>query len=422
MKRKILILGIGAIVSFGSLFTPVSNTAHAVEVNKQLENKKKDIQNKRSNIQSEINETEAKVSENNAEQEAVEKEKKRLDFAIADTNAQIREKETQIEDAKKEIKRLQEEIAVLKEQIQKRDKLLKERARSIQENGGVINYLDVLLGAQSFGDFISRVNAVTTFMQADRDLIKMHQEDKASLDSAEAEVQKQLDSLSANLTELEGMKKKLDIQSAEKDKLLSYLKQKAEEMHEDLHEMEDQEAILAAQEKAMKREIDAWNKKQRELEEQRKKQAANSGSSVGAPPTITNGTFMNPTTGRLTSNYGHRWGTLHSGIDIGKGGRTEAVPVVAAASGTVIRANYDRSYGNVVMMTHVIDGQVMTTVYGHLESIHVSNGQSVEKGQMVGYMGNTGNSTGPHLHFEIHHGPWNGSRSNSVNPLKYVSY
>ncbi|MEH7523216.1 M23 family metallopeptidase, partial [Bacillus sp. JJ1503] len=94
----------------------------------------------------------------------------------------------------------------------------------------------------------------------------------------------------------------------------------------------------------------------------------------------------------------------------------------AAAAGSVIRANYDRSYGNVVMITHVIDGQVMTTVYGHMESLSVSNGTRVEKGQMLGYMGSTGHSTGPHLHFEIHHGPWNGSRTNAVNPLKYVSY
>lgn len=422
MKRRFLILGIGAIVCFGSLFPPVANTAHAVQVNKELENKKKDIQNKRSKVQSEINEAKDKVSEINAEQAAVESEKKRLDFAVADTSAQIREKEAQIEDVKKEIKRLQDEIAVLKEQIKKRDELLKERVRSIQENGGVINYLDVLLGAQSFSDFISRVSAVTTFLEADRDLISMHQADKALLDSTEAEVQKQLDGLSKKLIELEGMKKKLNNQIAEKNKLLSHLNKQEEEMHEELHEMEDADAILAAQEKAMKRELDAWNKKQQELAEQNKNPGGNSGSSIGTPPPITSGIFMKPTTGRLTSNFGHRWGTFHSGIDIGKGGRPEAVPIVAAASGTVIRANYDRSYGNVVMITHVIDGKVMTTVYGHLESIHISNGQSVEKGQMLGYMGNTGNSTGPHLHFEIHHGPWNGGRTNSVDPLRYVSY
>nr|WP_249365671.1 peptidoglycan DD-metalloendopeptidase family protein [Cytobacillus citreus] len=416
----------------------VSDTAYAEQANKQLEDKKKDVQNKRSGVQSEIDSTQNKVDEINTEQAAVTNEIKEIDFAITDTNSKIREKEAQIGDAEKEIQRLQAEIAVLKEQIKKRDELLKERARSLQENGGAINYLDVLLGAQSFGDFVNRVSAVTTFVQADKDLLKTHQEDKALLDQTEAKVQKQLDELNQKKTELVAMKKKLDNQSAEKNNLLAQLNKNEEEMHEMLHELEDQDAILAAQEKAVKQEIAAWNKKQRELEEQRKKQAAANNGSIGASPPVTSGAsppvtsgasppvtsgaFMNPTTGRLTSHFGQRGGEFHSGIDIGKGGRTGAVPIVAAASGTVIRANYDRSYGNVVMITHVIDGQVMTTVYGHLESLNVSNGQRVEKGQKLGNMGSTGNSTGPHLHFEIHHGGWNGSRSNSVNPLKYVSY
>lgn len=398
----------------------MSSTAFAV-TNKQLENKKKEIEEKRSNVQSEISQKKDELVEIGEEKSAVEKELDKLEITIADTKSKIQEKEAQIVDAKEEIKKLQEEIAVLKEQIKKRDELLKERIRSIQENGGVINYLDVLLGAQSFSDFINRVSAVTSFMEADRDLLRMHQEDKALLDKKEAEAQKQLEELNKKLADLEGMKKKLDGQHVERNKLLEELKAQEQHMHEELLEFEDEAAILAAQEKAIKREIEAWNKKQRELEEQRKKQASQ-GNKVGSAPAITNGVFMNPATGRLTSHYGQRWGRLHSGIDIGKGGRTEAVPIVAAASGIVIKANFDRSYGNVVMITHVIDGQVMTTVYGHMESLSVSNGQSVEKGQQLGVMGNTGNSTGPHLHFEIHHGPWNGSRSNSVNPLKYVNY
>ena len=420
MKRKFLALGIGIILGCGSLLMPMSSTAFAV-TNKQLENKKKEIEEKRSNVQSEISQKKDELVEIGEEKSAVEKELDKLEITIADTKSKIQEKEAQIVDAKEEIKKLQEEIAVLKEQIKKRDELLKERIRSIQENGGVINYLDVLLGAQSFSDFINRVSAVTSFMEADRDLLRMHQEDKALLDKKEAEAQKQLEELNKKLADLEGMKKKLDGQHVERNKLLEELKAQEQHMHEELLEFEDEAAILAAQEKAIKREIEAWNKKQRELEEQRKKQASQ-GNKVGSAPAITNGVFMNPATGRLTSHYGQRWGRLHSGIDIGKGGRTEAVPIVAAASGIVIKANFDRSYGNVVMITHVIDGQVMTTVYGHMESLSVSNGQSVEKGQQLGVMGNTGNSTGPHLHFEIHHGPWNGSRSNSVNPLKYVNY
>ncbi|MBW9235097.1 M23 family metallopeptidase, partial [Leptospira santarosai] len=80
------------------------------------------------------------------------------------------------------------------------------------------------------------------------------------------------------------------------------------------------------------------------------------------------------------------------------------------------------TYGNVIMVTHSINGQIFTTVYAHLSGFNVSSGQSVSKGQMIGRMGSTGRSTGSHLHFEIHEGPWNGSRSNAVNPIRYVSF
>ncbi len=420
MKRKLLILGIGAIICFGSLLPPVANTAHAVGTNKQLEDKKKDLQNKRSNVQSEIKETKNEIQEINEKQAVTKAEIKRLDFLVAETNQQIREKEAQIEEANEEIERLQAEIEALKEQIKKRDTLLKERVRTIQENGGVINYIDVLLGAQSFGDFVSRVSAVTTFLEADRDLIRKHQEDKASLDNKEAEAQAKLTALNEKKAELEELLRKSEQQSKEKDNLLKIYNEQEKEKQEELNKFEDEAGILADQIKAAELEIKAWEKKQRELEAARKRQAAN--GKVGAIPTITNGTFMNPTTGSLTSHFGKRWGAFHSGIDIGKNGRTGSIPVVAAAEGTVIRASYDRSYGNVVMITHMIDGKVMTTVYAHLESYSVSNLQRVEKGQPLGYMGNTGNSTGPHLHFEIHNGAWNGSRTNAINPLKYVSY
>lgn len=418
MKRKFLILGVGAIVCLGSLLPPSTHTAYAVGTNKQLEQKKKDLQNKRSNVQAEIKETKNEIQEINEKQAATEAEMKRLDFLVAETGNQIREKEAQIEEANEEIARLQAEIGALKEQIKKRDALLKERVRSLQENGGVINYIDVLLGAQSFGDFVSRVSAVATFLEADRDLIRKHQEDKAALDNKEAEAQAQLTALNEKKAELEALQKKSEQQSKEKADLLKIYNEQEKEKQEQLNEFEDEAGILADQIKATELAIKAWEKKQRE--EARKKQGAN--GKVGALPTITNGIFMNPTTGSLTSHFGQRWGAFHSGIDIGKNGRTGSVPIVAAADGTVIRSSYDRSYGNVVMMTHMIDGQIYTTVYAHLESYNVSNLQPVEKGKIIGYMGNTGNSTGPHLHFEIHHGPWNGSRTNAVNPLKYVSY
>nr|WP_286182816.1 M23 family metallopeptidase [Bacillus sp. ISL-55] len=125
-----------------------------------------------------------------------------------------------------------------------------------------------------------------------------------------------------------------------------------------------------------------------------------------------------PTKGELTSGYGPRWGRLHAGIDIAD--ESAETEVVAAASGTIIRSYYSATYGNCVLITHKIGDRTFTTLYAHLEKSTVTTGQAVKKGELLGYMGNTGDSRGKHLHFEIHAGQWNYEKSNSVDPLLYV--
>jgi len=109
---------------------------------------------------------------------------------------------------------------------------------------------------------------------------------------------------------------------------------------------------------------------------------------------------------------------MHWGVDLVKKGN---VPIVSAADGVVIRAYQSSSYGNVVYITHNIDGKTFTSVYAHMKSFQVSSGQTVSKGQQIGVMGNTGQSFGQHLHFELHAGQWNQSKSNAVNPAKYIN-
>ncbi|QOK28051.1 M23 family metallopeptidase [Cytobacillus oceanisediminis] len=130
-------------------------------------------------------------------------------------------------------------------------------------------------------------------------------------------------------------------------------------------------------------------------------------------------TFIMPAEGTLSSGYGMRDGVMHHGIDISKSG---TVPIYASAGGTVSRSYISITYGEVVMIQHTINGELYETVYAHMQtgSRKVSEGQSVKQGQLIGYMGNTGQSYGQHLHFEIHKGTWNSSKSNSVNPLLYI--
>lgn len=140
-------------------------------------------------------------------------------------------------------------------------------------------------------------------------------------------------------------------------------------------------------------------------------------------PIITDAIFIRSATGNITSGFGQRWGRLHAGLDIGGNGRT-GVPIVAAADGTVRRSYFSSSYGEVIIITHNINGVIWETLYGHMVtgSRKYHPGQTVSKGDVIGIMGTTGNSTGIHLHFELHKGLWNPSRSNAVNPIYYIQF
>jgi murein DD-endopeptidase MepM/ murein hydrolase activator NlpD len=107
---------------------------------------------------------------------------------------------------------------------------------------------------------------------------------------------------------------------------------------------------------------------------------------------------MWPTRGTVTSEFGNRWGRLHAGIDIAAPSGT---PIFAAQSGTVIFSGVQSGYGNVVILSH---GGGLTTLYGHQSRVAASNGQQVGQGDNIGFVGNTGRSTGPHLHFETRYG------------------
>ena len=116
-----------------------------------------------------------------------------------------------------------------------------------------------------------------------------------------------------------------------------------------------------------------------------------------------------PVLGPVTSPFGWRWGRMHEGIDIGAASGTQ---IRAAAAGTVIYAGWLGGYGNLDVIDH---GGGVATAYGHQSSVAVGNGASVAQGQVIGYVGSTGHSTGPHLHFEV--------RVNGIpqDPLGYLS-
>ncbi|EMA6344221.1 SH3 domain-containing protein [Bacillus cytotoxicus] len=127
--------------------------------------------------------------------------------------------------------------------------------------------------------------------------------------------------------------------------------------------------------------------------------------------------FKFPTQGKISSTFDMRWEQMHYGVDIAAQGN---VSIHAAASGKVVKSYYSASYGNVVFVAHRINGKLYTTVYAHMKDRAVKIGDTVQVGQLLGHMGNTGHSFGQHLHFELHNGEWNFEKTNAVDPLPYL--
>ena len=135
--------------------------------------------------------------------------------------------------------------------------------------------------------------------------------------------------------------------------------------------------------------------------------------------------FIRPNNGRITSHYqparldpvGQKEVRAHQGTDFGKDG---SPVVMASAAGEVTLARVNGGFGNCVYVKHVINGKIYETVYAHLSTISVKQGQIVKQGQQLGLKGTTGNSTGVHLHFELCIGRWNNKYTTNVNPMHYI--
>lgn len=421
MNTKVIVLNAVLALGVSSVFTIPTANAESIS---DLNQKKNSIQEKQSNVNVHLNDTKDKINTLKKQQLSVEDQLVAIADKLQQTSTKINQKNDEIAKTNAEIEALQKEIDVLKERIAKRNEILRDRAVSFQESGGSINYLEVLFGSSDFSDLFNRVAAVATIAEADRGILVQHEKDKKELEVKQQTVQEKLANLQNMKAELEVMKAQQNQEKDQKDALMEKIKTQKAEAEDYQLGLEEEKANLAAQQDAIQKAIELEKSRLSELEAARKRAAAeaaknaDSSSSVKTVP-VSSGTFTRPAAGVVTSQMGLRWNKQHAGIDIAASG---TVPIYAAADGVVSRSYYSSSYGNVVFITHSIGGQLYTTVYAHMSSRLASTGQVVAKGEQIGYMGNTGNSYGQHLHFEVHKGPWNIGKTNAVNPLNYVSY
>ncbi|MGD7043378.1 murein hydrolase activator EnvC family protein [Jeotgalibacillus proteolyticus] len=479
MKKSFLSLSITAALIAGSI--PAFGGTASAESMDDLKNKQNDIQQEREEVGGEISSKNKNIEKVISKQEEITAQIKELDAEISETNNAIEKVSSEIEDTNAHIEELREEIEVLKKKIAERTALLEERARAIQISGGDVSYMDVLLGAESFSDFIDRFSAVNTLVDADRQIMEEQRSDQEALEKKEAEVKDELASLESKKAELDGLKSSLSAQKEDKKGLVAELeaqqaslekeKSNLEDKDSELKELESEvaDSIVAEQERLA--ELARQKELERQAEEKRQREAAaaeaaaeekaaaeraaaeaaaqeeasasqtstapsqssqSTPASTPAPaakpapkPATSAGAWTTPAFGRTTSEFGYDIlngkPRIHYGIDVAA---PQGTSIVSAASGYVVKASSGENggYGQMVIVTHSINGKTFTTVYAHLSSIGVSNGQYLEKGQYIGGMGNTGYSFGSHLHFELHEGSWNASKSNAVNPRKYISF
>lgn len=450
-KRTWLSYTLAGVIGFGTVFSGMG--AASANSLSELQNEKAKISGEQSKVSSTISQKENEISNLTAKLDGLENEVKKLETEINSTADKIKAKEQEIDDTKKKIEKLKKEIEELKEKIEERSVLLKERARNIQENGGSVKYMDVLLGAESFGDFVDRVSAVSTIVKADREIMEEQQRDKDALEEKQATVEKSLADLENMKKELVDLKAGLDAKKSDKKSKISNMSVEKEDivaqrsvLLKEVERLNQEQAKVQgsidaeeARVLAEKRAAEAAAKAAAKAEEQPKVEktgsvqqssnsnsgsssASNSGSSSGSysgpvisPPSSSTGRiFTRPAAGRLSSSFRTSGRPDHHGVDIAARGK---VAIVAAADGVVSRSQFSSSYGNVVFIKHIINGQPYETVYAHMSTRSVSAGTKVSRGQQIGLMGNTGQSFGQHLHFEVHKGSWNGSKSNAINPI-----
>ena len=431
-KRKWLVsilAGIMAVIMVLGLILsliPTASAASSSEIKKQITQMKKE----REELKKQMEEIKKQYEMNEDEIANIVSQKNIIDQEISILYAQIDNINEQIAAFNLLIADKQDELDEAENRHQELLTKNKERIRAMEEEGS-LSYWAVLFQANSFADLLDRLNMVEEIAASDQRRLK-------ELDAAAKEVALAHQELEAEKLELEGTKDELDaaqieldVKREEADELLIQLIAKSEEL-EELHEgfeMEDE---------SLMEEIAQKEKEYNEAKHQEwlaymatyttvppattappstgSGNGSGNGSNTGGN-TGSNATWLRPCSYiMVTSPFGPRTppkggaSSYHQGIDLGA---PEGTPIYATRTGRVTIASYSNSAGNYVSINH---GDGFSSIYMHMTRYVVSSGQAVSAGQLIGYVGSTGISTGPHLHFGI------SKNGVYVNPAAYINF
>nr|WP_297274358.1 M23 family metallopeptidase [uncultured Agathobaculum sp.] len=352
-----------------------------------------ELQDKLSALEDEKAAVKEKIAELTKQASDVEATRAALQSEIELTKEEISTVEAYIERLQDQIDVKTTELAAAEDALEQKEEAFALTVRTTYEQGDS-SYLEVLLNSSSFSDLLSRMEIITAIMDDNKKVVAEYTAAKEDIEQKKQELE--------------------DTQASQKEyqENLSY---KVDE----LAASEAEQAALAESIQAYKAESEAeYDRISNEMQDVSNQIAALSAQSAASGGVPYSGTFVWPTPSCTTTSsvYGYRvhpiYGTVkfHAGEDIPASYGAE---ILAAASGTVTTAGWVSGYGNYTVIDH---GGGTMTAYGHQSSILVSVGQYVEQGQVIGYVGSTGNSTGPHLHFEVYQ---NGS---TVDPKSFFSF
>ncbi len=351
-----------------------------------------------------------------AQQKAQEQD---LRSAIRGVTDRIRSLEAQVGDVSLRLQTLEQDLALHQERLDKLTELyrlqtkryvalkqqhalsierLNHRVVEIYESEDV-STLDVVLGASSVQDALDKIDYLSLIGEQDERIAREVAQSKRAVKLARARTAK----VRATVAQAS---RAIAVRANQTREVRNELVGARNDLSSSRREKLDDLSQLSAQERADAEEIDSLQAVSADLAARiRAAQAASTTRSTAAP---SSSGFIWPVSGTVTSPFGWRWGRMHEGVDIAVAYGT---PIHAAASGTVIVCGWLGGYGNLVVIDH---GGGISTAYGHQSSIAVACGQQVSQGQTIGYVGSTGHSTGPHVHFEVR------VNGGAVDPLGYL--
>jgi len=373
-----------------------------------------DAQKNLNNINDSISDKKDELNNINKQKDSTEKNLKDIEEKMKNTSSSLSELNSKMYDLNTQIESLENQIKENTSNLSHQNELFKKRIRAIYINGNE-SYLDILLRANDFSDFFNRMDSVAKLMEYDRKLMKDIEDDKKALEAEKAELQKKKGSTSALKQQADVKLNDLQAVSDKKKDIMAELTKNKAAYEQMIDEEEQQSKAIAAMVKQIQKKK-SEEQKTKPSGQTNQSNNSNKGGTSSNTSNTTNNTNNNSGSGSsssigklycvtgkktyITSPYGWRvhpvLGTkrFHAGIDIGVFSGTS---IYALTDGEVIYSGWMSGYGNVVMIEH----GSLTSVYGHNSSLVVKVGQKVKGGQLISYSGNTGLSSGPHLHFEM---------------------